>query len=135
MRQRELCVLLGVLLLVAGANVVLGNVPPTMDDQYVTTVEDTPVTFELRAQDVDIDPLNPDAHPLRFVLLEGPSHGILIGNMAEVRYEGPHDAVVELTYVPATGFVGTDLVTIAVYDPFDETASGTITIQIDVIER
>jgi hypothetical protein len=123
------------LLLVVGGIVVLGNVPPTMDDQYVTTVEDTPVRFELRAQDEDIDPLNPDAHPLRFVLLDGPSHGILIGDMAEVRYEGPHDAVVEMTYVPASGFVGTDLLTIAVVDPFDETASGTITIQIDVTER
>jgi hypothetical protein len=134
-KRRELRLLLVILLLVAGAGNVLGNVPPTMDDQYVTTVQDTPVTFTLRAQDEDIDPLDPGGHPLRFVLLEGPSHGILIGDMAEVRYEGPHDAVVEMTYVPATGFAGIDLVTIAVVDPFDETASGTITIQIDVTER
>ncbi len=135
MRRRELCLLLATLLLVVGAGNVLCNVPPTMDDQYVTTVEGTPVSFELRAKDEDIDPPDPGAHPLRFVLLEGPSHGILIGDMGEVRYEGPHDAVVELTYVPAGGFVGIDRVTIAVYDPFDETATGTITIQIDVTER
>jgi hypothetical protein len=52
-----------------------------------------------------------------------------------VRYEGPHDALIELTYVPAAGFVGTDRVAVAVYDPFDETASGTVTIQIDVTAR
>lgn len=106
-----------------------------MDDQYVTTVEDKPVTFELWAQDEDIDPLNPDAHPLRFVILEGPTHGVLIGDLTEVRYAGPHDALVEVTYVPATGFVGTDYVTITVIDPFDKTASGITTIQIDVAER
>ena len=48
---------------------------------------------------------------------------------------GPHDALVEVTYVPATGFVGTDYVTITVIDPFDETASGTMMIQIDVEEQ
>ena len=136
MRRRDLWLVVAGLLLVVGAGVAaVGNVPPTMDDQYVTTVEGTPVRFELRAQDEDIDPNDPGAHPLRFVLLEGPSHGILIGDMTEVWYEGPHDALIGLTYVPATGFVGTDLVTIAVYDPFDETASGTVTIQIDVTER
>ena len=133
MRLRDLW-LVG-LLIVVGTAIAVGNVPPTMDDQYVTAVEDTPVTFDLRAQDEDIDPLNPDAHPLRFVLLEGPSHGVLIGDLKAVWYEGPHDAVVEMTYVPAAGFIGTDLVTIVVFDPFDETASGAITIQIDVAER
>jgi hypothetical protein len=123
------------LLVVMAAAVALGNVPPTMEDQYVTTVEGTPVVFELRAQDADIDPNDPDGHPLRFVLVEGPSHGVLIGDMGEVMYEGPHDAVIELTYVPAKGFVGTDVVTVTVYDPYDETATGTVTIEIDVTER
>ena len=135
MRRRKLRLLLVGLLLVAGGWITSANVSPTMDDQYVTTVEDKPVTFELWAQDEDIDPLNPDAHPLRFVILEGPTHGVLIGDLAEVWYAGPHDALVEVTYVPATGFVGTDYVTITVIDPFDETASGITTIQIDVAER
>ena len=112
--------------------VVFGNVAPTMEDQYVTTVQDAAVTFTLRAQDEDIDPLNSGAHPLRFVILDGPTHGLIIGDLTEVRYAGPHDALVEVTYVPATGFVGTDYVTIAVIDPFDETSSGTTTIRIDV---
>jgi len=115
--------------------VVLGNVDQTMEDQYVTTVQDTAVTFTLRAQDEDIDPLDARAHPLRFVILDGPTHGLIIGDLIEVRYAGPHDALVDVTYVPATGFVGTDYVTISVIDPFDETASGTTTIQIDVEEQ
>jgi len=122
-------------LLAACAWSTLGNVPPTMEDRYVTTVEDTPVTFEVRAQDGDIDPNDPQAHPLRFVLVAGPENGVLIGDLEEILYEGPHDAVVELTYVPAAGFVGTDRVTLTVIDPFDETASGTVTIQIDVTAR
>ncbi|MFC2108864.1 Ig-like domain-containing protein [Candidatus Bipolaricaulota bacterium] len=133
MKHRGLC--LAGLLIVSVAWMASANVAPTMDDQYVATIEGTPVMLELRAQDEDIDLLDSGAHPLRFVLLEGPSYGILIGDMAAVRYEGPHDAVVELTYVPASGFVGTDVVTIAVYDPFDETATGTVTIEIEVAAR
>jgi len=123
----------GLLVMLLGC-VAFGNVVPTMEDQYVTTVQDTAVTFTLRAQDEDIDPLDPGGHPMRFVILDGPTHGVLIGDLAEIRYVGPHDALVEVTYVPATGFVGIDYVTITVIDPFDETASGTTTIQI-VVER
>jgi hypothetical protein len=112
--------------------VVFGNTAPTMEDQYVTTVQDTAVTFTVRTQDEDIDPLNPGGHPMRFVILDGPAHGVLIGDLTEIRYAGPHDALVEVTYVPAGGFIGTDYVTITVIDPFDETASGTTTIRIDV---
>ena len=108
------------------------NIPPTMEDQYVTTVEDTPVDIVIRARDEDIDPLDATAHLMRFVILEGPSHGVLIGDLTDVRYEGPYDVVVEVTYVPAEGFVGTDVVTIAAFDPFDETARGTVTIRIAV---
>jgi hypothetical protein len=113
----------------------LGNVAPTMEDQFVSTVQDTPVDFLLRASDEDIDPADPTAHPMRFVILDGPNHGVLLGDLTDVSYEGPHDAVVELTYVPADGYVGTDLLTVAVYDPFDETASGTTRIEIDVAAR
>ena len=115
--------------------VVFGNVAPTMEDQYVTAVQDTAVMFTLCAQDEDIDPADSAAHPLRFVILDGPAHGVIIGDLAEVWYAGPRDALVEVTYVPATGFVGIDYVTITVIDPFGETASGTTTIRIDVAAR
>jgi len=124
----------GVFLALLGC-AVLGNVAPTMEDQYVVTVQDAAVTFTVSASDEDIDPSNPDFHPLHFVILEGPTHGVLIGDLTQVQVVGPHDALVELTYVPANGFVGIDYVTITVIDPFDETAVGTTTIQIDVERR
>jgi len=114
---------------------VVANVAPTMEDQYVATIQDTPVDFVIRASDEDIDPTDATAHPMRFVILEGPTHGVLLGDLTDVHYEGPHDATVEMTYVPADGYVGIDLVTIAVYDPFDETATGTTTIEIDVAAK
>jgi len=112
----------------------VANVPPTMEDLYVTTVMNRPVSFDQRAQDEDLNPLSPEDHPLRFMLLDGPTNGVLVGDIEDVQYQFPHDAVVRLTYVPATGFVGTDRVTLAVFDPFDETASGTVTVLIDVTE-
>jgi hypothetical protein len=120
-------------LLVIGLGLVsLANVAPTMVDEYLVTVMNVPVAFDLRAEDGDIDPLNPSAHPLEFVVLEGPHHGVLVGDLADVHYETPHYGVVELTYAPAEGFVGTDYVVVTVVDPFGETASGTTTIEIDV---
>jgi len=124
-----------VLLLAALSVPAFANVAPTMEDQYVTTVEDTSVLIEIRAEDGDIDPLNPSGHPMRFMLLEGPTHGVLVGDITDVKYRQEHIAYVELTYVPAEGFVGTDLITLIVVDPFDETAEGAITIQIDVEEQ
>jgi len=125
--------LLGAALLVMLLScIVSGNTAPTMEDQYVITVQDTAVTFTLRAQDEDIDPSDVEGHPLRFMILAGPTHGVLIGDLTEVRYAAPHDVLVEVTYIPATGFAGIDHVRIIVIDPFDETASGMTTIQIDV---
>jgi len=103
-----------------------------MEDQLVVTTQGVPIAFELRAKDDDIDSLAPDAHPLAFSILEGPNHGVLIGDLFAVRYEPPHDAFVELTYAPAQGFVGTDLIVIAVTDAFGETAAGTTTVRIEV---
>jgi len=125
-------VLVAALLVTLFGSVVIANVAPTMEDQYVTTVQDTAVTFTLRAQDEDIDPLDPGGHPLRFVILNGPTHGVIIGDLSEVRYVGPHDALVEVTYMPAVDFVGTDYLTVTVIDPFKESASGTTTIQVNV---
>ena len=133
MRRRSLR--LTVLLVTACAWIALGNDPPTMEDRYVTTVEEAPVTFEVRAQDEDLDPLHPEAHALRFQLLSGPKHGVILGDLSDTRYEGPHDAVIELTYAPAAGFVGTDVIKLAVLDPSDETAAGTVTVQVVVTAR
>ena len=125
----------GCLILVLVGCAALGNVPPTMEDQYVSTVENIPVSFAVRVQDEDIDPTDPNLHPLAFTILEGPSHGVLIGDLGEIFYEDPHTGFVLLTYTPANGYVGIDYVTISVMDPFGASAAGTTTIQIDVRER
>jgi hypothetical protein len=123
------------LLALLSSLVVLANEAPSMEDQVVTTYRDTPVTLLVRASDPDIDPLHPDAHPLTFVLLDGPSHGVLVGDLTRVYYEGPHAAYVQLRYEPADGFVGTDFLVLTVSDPFHLTATGVTTIQIDVRPR
>jgi len=124
-----------VLLLVVLSATVFANTAPTMEDQYARTTEDTSVLIEIRAEDADIDPTVPSGHPMRFMLLDGPTHGVLVGDLTDVKYRPEHTAYVELTYVPAEGFVGTDLITVLVIDPFDETAQGAVTIEIEVEER
>jgi len=130
MTRRGLAVAL--LLIAVGTASAWGNVAPTMVDQYAVTIRNVAVTFDLRAQDSDINPLDPTAHPLEFVVLDGPEHGVLVGDLQDVRYESPHDAVVEVTYVPAQGYVGKDFVAVTVIDPHGETAAGTTLIEIDV---
>ena len=114
---------------------VFGNEPPTMEDQLVTTIQDRPVTIRVLATDPDIDPVRPDEHPLEFWLLEGPMHGVLSDGFDEVTYIGPHDAYIELRYIPARGYVGPDEIKVAVVDPYNRTATGTTTIRIDVTPK
>ena len=123
------------LLALLGSLGAFANESPSIQDQVVTTYQSAPVTFLVRASDPDIDPLHPDAHPLTFVLLEGPLHGVLVGDLATVSYEGPHAAYVQLRYEPADGFVGTDYLVLTVSDPFNLTATGATTIQIDARPR
>lgn len=113
----------------------LANSVPTMADHYVSTLQSDPVTFEIRAEDEDIDPITPEAHVLTFSIVAGPVHGVLIGNLAQVAYRAPHMAAVEITYIPADGYVGTDFVTLSVTDPLGEMATGTTTIEIEVVAR
>lgn len=133
MRLRGLLIV-GLVVATLGCTV-LGNNVPMMEDLQIRTVQDRPVTFILRAHDSDIDPADAGAHPLRFVVLEGPNHGVLIGDLTNVRYEAPHTGYVEITYFPTGGFTGIDFVVITVIDPLNERATGTTTIQIDAVER
>ncbi|MFC2095511.1 Ig-like domain-containing protein [Candidatus Bipolaricaulota bacterium] len=123
-------------LLVVGLSLLaLCNTAPTMEDQYVSTIQESAVTFELRAEDVDIDPVDPSAHPLRFSILQGPEHGVLVGDLEDVSYRAPHIAAVEVTYIPADGYAGTDFITLEVTDPQGELAMGTTTVEIVVEAR
>lgn len=126
---------LAVCLVLGFAVLGFANVAPTMEDIYVITVQDEAVTFEIRAEDADIDPVDTTAHPLTLAILAGPIHGVLIGDLTSIAYRSPHTAAVEVTYVPADGFVGTDFVTLSVTDPFGEQAMGTTTIEIVVEAR
>jgi len=121
------CVLVAILCWSAWA-----NVPPTMADQYVVTTQDTAVDFEVVAKDADIDLLNPQAESLAFTILDGPDHGVLVGWPAEVCYDAPDLAIIDLSYVPSAGFVGTDRLLLAAVDQHGETAAGVTTILIDV---
>ncbi len=129
MAQRGL--LLALFVVLAGFCVYAGSLP-TMSDQYVTTSQGEPVLFTLRAEDLDIDPAYPESHPLTFVILEGPAHGVLLGDPASVRYEEPHSALVDFIYIPGTWFIGTDSITVSVTDPFGESIRTVSTVQIDV---
>ena len=123
-------------LLILGCSVLsFANASPTMDDQYILTVQDESVTFEIRAEDTDIDPLVEDSHPLTFSILEGPLHGVLVGDLTDISYRPPYIAAVEVTYVPADGYVGTDFITLAVSDPLGASALGAITIEIEIEPR
>lgn len=118
------------LVVVLVAYVAWANTPPVAEGSSVLAFAGSPVTIELRARDPDIDPLNPGAHPLRFVLVDGPRHGALLGDLENVRYEAPAHAVVVLTYAPMAGFVGTDRILFAVFDPHEATAVGTVQITV-----
>jgi len=126
---------LGILLVCVVGWIACGNAIPVMEDQYVSTIQGRAVSFVLRATDEDIDPLDSTAHELEFVILEGPFHGALIADLDDVEYEPEYAAYVEVAYMPADGFYGTDYIVVTAVDPFGEAASGTTTIQIDVASR
>ena len=73
-------------------NVGTSNDPPLADPQAVSTDEDTPLGITLTGSDADGD-------PLMFSVTGGPSHGSLSGTAPN------------LTYTPATDYVGHDLFT------------------------
>jgi len=96
------------------------NDAPVAVDDVVTTLQDTPVSFTLRATDVDIDPTTPyEEHPLVFEIISAPAHGELSGDLTDVNYELPHTAYVEVTYTSDGGYTGDDSVTFTATDPFD----------------
>mgnify|MGYP005838790683 CR=1 FL=1 len=123
-------------LLIVGCSVLaFANASPKMDDQYILTTQDESVSFEIRAEDTDIDPLVENSHPLAFSILEGPIHGVLVGDMTKIAYRPPHVAVVEVVYVPADGYVGTDFITVKVTDALESSSSGVATIEIEIEPR
>jgi hypothetical protein len=130
--RRVSLLIVGLAVLLVGV-FVRGNGVPTMQDQYLTTLRGEVIRFAVEAVDPDIDPYDPQAHSLRFVLLDGPAHGVLVGDLDDVHYVWPHAASVSLAYVPAADFVGVDYLTFTAVDSLGETAAAE-TIEIDVID-
>jgi len=87
------------------------NQPPIADPQSVTTPEDTPKAITLTGSD-------PDADPLTFVIVTGPTSGTLSGTPPNV------------TYTPNTNFNGSDNFTFKVNDGQVDSAPATVSITI-----
>ncbi len=108
-----------------------GGAAPVVADVYVTVVENAPQSFRVVASDEDIDPMSPENHPIRFVLADGPFHGALRG-LADVGYGPLREAWVDITYVPALGYVGADSITLVAVDAAGG-SSQLATVRIDIV--
>jgi len=117
-------------LLIAACGFVCLAATPVAEDGFVRTAREQQAVVVLRATDEELDPADPDAHPLVFTLLDGPSHGILVGDLAGVSTMAPHTAWVALTYVPADGFVGTDRFVFQVTDSLGLLDTGQVLIAV-----
>jgi VCBS repeat-containing protein len=98
-------------------NVVLagvGNRPPVVFDQTVTTDQDVAVEITLLASDPDGDPLT--------WIHTSPTNGALSG-------DAPN-----LTYTPNAGFVGSDGFTFSVSDTEFDSNIATVTIEVNAVE-
>jgi hypothetical protein len=86
--------------------------PPDAVDDEVTTPMDTPVTFDVLANDTYVEPV--------VVLLQvGPSHG-LVGPWVDGT----------ITYYPDPGFFGTDSFTYQICDTCGQCDTATVTITV-----
>lgn len=110
--------------------VICTNDAPVAEDATLSTLIGQPITVQLRAYDPDIDPLNPDLHPLKFEITEGPYHGTISGDLTIVTYLPLHEAVAEVIYTPDPGFVGRDRFVFKVTDPSEEFDTGVIEIEV-----
>lgn len=107
----------------------VNDAPQAVDDR-VTSPQDTPVSLTFQAFDIDLDPVFPQNHPLTFALLEGPGHGTITGDLYAVLYRPLHTGFVEVTYIPAAGFVGADSITFSVTDIVGASAYGVVRVDI-----
>ncbi len=95
------------------------NDPPTAGDDSVTTDEDTPVTFDVLANDNDVDG---DLDPASVSVVSGSSNGTLT-----------HNGNGSFTYAPDANFNGTDSFTYQVCDSNGICDSATVTLSINPV--
>jgi RHS repeat-associated protein len=88
------------------------NDAPTAIPQTIATKKDQARSFTLTASD-------PDGDPIAYSVLESPAHGTLTG------------AAPDLTYTPASGYLGTDRFTFKVNDGQVDSAPATVSINVN----
>jgi len=113
----------------ASVTVFVNGTPMALDER-IYTPKGQAVTLALRADDPNIDPTDPLAHPLVFSVVSRPSSGELAGDLTNVRYEETGIAVVDLVYTPDPDFVGVAEVIFAVTDPFEAVSTGTMIVDV-----
>jgi hypothetical protein len=106
-------------------------------DVYVTACVGVLVEIAAVATDLFLPPGAPEDAEFAFEIVEGPEHGIVAGDPAEVETTGPggstlaiESATVKLTYAPASGFVGRDQFRVRVSDPFGMATTAVIDIEV-----
>ncbi len=114
----------------AGGLESFSNSPPEAEYKEIGTTEGTPVQFLLRATHPDLDAAALDAYPLEFTILEPPQNGTLRGDIDDVQYAAPHTAYVQLSYLPESGFTGSDRVHYMVTDMFGNAGIATVDIEV-----
>ncbi len=101
-----------------------------MADGTYATCRDEPVAFTLQATEPLVT--EESVGKFQFTILDGPAHGVLTGDLGDLRYEEPETALATLTYAPAAGFVGRDRIDVKFEDPYGE--SSTAVVDIDVTD-
>jgi len=108
------------------------NEPPVAEAISLTTCENTPLPITLVATDPNVDPENPEVHPLVFSIWVSPQNGMVSGDLTDVTYLPEHEANVDVIYSPAEDFLGTDTFTFMVEDPFVEFDRAIVTIEVEL---
>ena len=97
------------------------DAPVAMDIADIATNEDTPVTFKMKASDVDGDALT-------YALDSGPEHGAIV--MGEIDEDGFQD----ITYTPERDYAGTDTITYHANDGTADSNIATIGLTVNPVE-
>ncbi len=121
------------------ATVYLEVVPKTeTEDVYTTTCSGAPIEFTVRANDLWINPDNPDKVPFTFSITAPPKHGVVLGDLSALTYvpqgrttEEIESAEVRLRYIPADGFTGRDVLRIKFSDPFGSSSTAAVDVLVE----
>ncbi|MDF7801296.1 Ig-like domain-containing protein [Pontiellaceae bacterium B1224] len=98
----------------ATVSITVTNMVPVANAQSVATIPDTGVGITLTASDADSGPSN-----LIYTVTAFPTYGSLTG------------AVPNVTYIPASGYIGSDSFTFTVNDGYDESAPAVVSITVN----